>query len=151
MAKQFRVLKRDNQVCSVCNSPVRDEDVEFDHVIPWSKGGSSEDNNIRLLCRPCNRRRRAEFEDKFLVDGFTEHLSGPMDLGFVTGLQQIVLFGREFEKKAKRPPAAKDFAKEFSGEKDQALIGRRPKSFYRSGTSSTPSVQAMFRHLPSAH
>jgi hypothetical protein len=118
---QFRVLKRDNQICAVCSKPVLDEDIEFDHVIPWSKGGSTEDSNIRLLCRECNRRRRAEYEKEFLVDGVTEHLTTPMDLGFVTGLQQIVLFGHEFERKEKRPPIAKDFAKEFSGETNNAL------------------------------
>lgn len=134
---QFRVLKRDNQICSVCNNPVRDENIEFDHVIPWSKGGSSEDNNIRLLCRPCNRRRRAEFEDEFLVNGFTEHLSKPMDLGFVTGLRQIVFFGREFESKVKRPPAAEDFAKEFSGEKNQAL--------HREAAAEFLSIRSFFK------
>jgi hypothetical protein len=113
----------------MCSNPVLDENVEFDHIIPWSKGGSSEDSNIRLLCRACNRRRRAEFEDEFLVDSFTEHLSDPMDLGFITGLQQIVLFGREFEREAKRAPEAPDFAKRFSGEKDQALHREAAEEF----------------------
>jgi HNH endonuclease len=39
---QFRILKRENQVCAECNQPVRTEDVEFDHIIPWRKGGSSD-------------------------------------------------------------------------------------------------------------
>ena len=126
---QFRVLKRDSQICSECNNPVRDEEVEFDHVIPWSKGGSSEDSNIRLLCRTCNRRRRANYEDEFLVDGFTEHLSKPMDLVFVRGLLQIVLFGRELERDARRIPTAEDFAKEFSGEKSQSLHQEAAREF----------------------
>ena len=32
---QFRVLKRDNQICSICGKSVLDEDIEFDHIIPW--------------------------------------------------------------------------------------------------------------------
>ena len=36
---QFRILKRDNQICSVCQNPVLDADIHFDHIIPWSKGG----------------------------------------------------------------------------------------------------------------
>jgi hypothetical protein len=126
---QFRVLKRDNQICSACNKPVRVEEIEFDHVIPWSKGGSSEDSNIRLLCRTCNRRRRAEFEAEFLVEGFTEHLIEAMDPLFVKGLQQIVLFGRRFEKGTRRPPEAADFAREFSREKNQALHEEAAKEF----------------------
>jgi len=126
---QFRVLKRDNQICSVCNKPIRYDEVEFDHIIPWSKGGSSDDNNIRLLCRRCNRRRRADFESEFLVDGFTEHVSSPMDLGFVNGLQRIVAFGREFERGAKRPPGAEDFAKTFTAEKNEALHREAAQEF----------------------
>ncbi|HAM81848.1 HNH endonuclease [Ornithinibacillus bavariensis] len=34
---QFRVMKRDNQICSVCGQAVKDEDIEFDHVIPFLK------------------------------------------------------------------------------------------------------------------
>ena len=53
---QFKVLKRDNQICSECGNPVLVEDIEFDHVIPWSKGGPTEEYNVRLLCKTCNRK-----------------------------------------------------------------------------------------------
>src|ERR1700722_6922351 len=65
---QFRVLKRENQICRECGRSVQDEDVEFDHVIPYSKGGSSDESNVRLLCKKCNRKRGANFEAKFLID-----------------------------------------------------------------------------------
>ncbi len=45
---QFRVLKRENQVCRSCGMPVADNDIHFDHVIPWSKGGPTEESNIQL-------------------------------------------------------------------------------------------------------
>ena len=32
--------------------------IEFDHVLPYSKGGSSTDGNIQVLCMDCNRRKR---------------------------------------------------------------------------------------------
>jgi hypothetical protein len=50
------VWSRDQGKCVACGSK---EDLEFDHVIPFSKGGSSEAANLRLLCLKCNRSRGA--------------------------------------------------------------------------------------------
>lgn len=50
------VWARDGGVCCCCGSA---ENIEYDHKIPVSKGGSGEADNIQLLCRPCNRRKRA--------------------------------------------------------------------------------------------
>lgn len=30
------------------------EDMEGDHIIPWSKGGHTTDNNLKMLCKKCN-------------------------------------------------------------------------------------------------
>ena len=49
-----KVWNRDNGVCSQCGS---NEDLEFDHIIPHSKGGANTYRNIQLLCEECNRRK----------------------------------------------------------------------------------------------
>jgi hypothetical protein len=87
---QFRVLKRDNQICAVCRHSVLDRDIHFDHIIPWSKGGPTEEHNIRLLCGTCNRKRGKEYEGEFLVGGFVEHAVKPADAKFVEVLLDIV-------------------------------------------------------------
>jgi 5-methylcytosine-specific restriction endonuclease McrA len=51
----MRVVRRDNYTCQNCGKHLLDTEVEFDHVIPVSKGGSSEEHNIRLTCFDCNR------------------------------------------------------------------------------------------------
>ena len=46
------VWNRDNGQCRECKS---NEKLEFDHIIPYSKGGSNTYRNIQLLCESCNR------------------------------------------------------------------------------------------------
>lgn len=48
------VWKRDQGECVQCGS---NEKLEFDHIIPVSKGGSNTARNIQLLCENCNRKK----------------------------------------------------------------------------------------------
>ena len=47
-----KVWNRDNGKCIQCGS---NEDLEFDHIIPFSKGGANTYRNLQLLCEECNR------------------------------------------------------------------------------------------------
>jgi hypothetical protein len=51
----MRIVRRDDYRCQHCQKKLNDNEVEFDHEIPISKGGSSEEHNIRLTCFDCNR------------------------------------------------------------------------------------------------
>jgi hypothetical protein len=52
------VFDRDEGKCTICEST---KDLEFDHIVPHSKGGSDTSNNLRLLCATCNRSRGNRF------------------------------------------------------------------------------------------
>jgi hypothetical protein len=46
---------RDNGCCRQCgNALTPSVDVHYDHIFPWSKGGTSDKDNVQLLCQPCN-------------------------------------------------------------------------------------------------
>lgn len=59
---KMRVVRRDNYTCQQCGKHLRDDEVEFDHIIPHAKGGSCEEHNIRLTCFDCNRDKSDGFE-----------------------------------------------------------------------------------------
>jgi hypothetical protein len=54
---KIAVAVRDQGRCRQCGS---NQDLHYDHVIPWSKGGANSVNNIQLLCGPCNRAKGAD-------------------------------------------------------------------------------------------
>lgn len=60
-ATMMRIVRRDDYRCQHCQKKLHDNEVEFDHIIPISKGGSSEEHNIRLTCFDCNRDKSDDY------------------------------------------------------------------------------------------
>jgi len=54
---RYDVLKRDEFACQICGASYKNDGVklEVDHVIPVSKGGKTELENLQTLCERCNR------------------------------------------------------------------------------------------------
>jgi hypothetical protein len=51
---RIEVWRRDGGKCARCGSR---EKLEYDHIVPVSKGGSNTARNIELLCESCNRKK----------------------------------------------------------------------------------------------
>lgn len=69
----LKVVRRDGQICQECNTPVPDDQVEFDHIIPFSKGSRSTVENLRVVHKSCNWKKKASLKD-ILHDNPIEHL-----------------------------------------------------------------------------
>jgi hypothetical protein len=44
-------------ICKKCGEYFEFENMEADHIIPWSKGGKTVPENCQMLCLDCNRRK----------------------------------------------------------------------------------------------
>lgn len=54
---RFAIYKRDGYRCRYCHRSDREVPLEIDHIIPISKGGKSEYDNLQTLCHDCNVRK----------------------------------------------------------------------------------------------
>lgn len=62
----IRIARRDNNTCQICGKILLDREIEIDHIIPFSKGGHSDENNLRVTCFDCNRNKSNKLD--FLHD-----------------------------------------------------------------------------------
>lgn len=58
-SQKLRAYERQGHKCPLCvangiNTEYAFEDMEGDHIIPWSKGGHTTDDNLQMLCKECN-------------------------------------------------------------------------------------------------
>jgi hypothetical protein len=56
---KIAIWRRDVGKCVDCGPQ---EKLEYDHIIPVSKGGSNTERNIQLLCEKCNRKKSATIQ-----------------------------------------------------------------------------------------
>lgn len=52
-------LHRDGYKCVFCGRSAKQIQLEVDHIVPFSKGGSNEPSNLQTLCFDCNRGKGA--------------------------------------------------------------------------------------------
>lgn len=69
---QAGVWTRDRGACTKCGGTYA---LEYDHIKPFSMGGKSTVENLRLLCRACNQRQRVTYFNQ--PQSFERSLSPP--------------------------------------------------------------------------
>lgn len=53
------ILHRDGYKCVFCGRSSKQVELEVDHILPFSKGGTNEPSNLQTLCFDCNRGKGA--------------------------------------------------------------------------------------------
>lgn len=53
-SQRRQILKRDKFCCRYCGERVAINTAHIDHVVPWSMGGPTTDENLVTSCRTCN-------------------------------------------------------------------------------------------------
>lgn len=52
---------RQNGICPVCGQHFEYDEMEGDHILPWSKGGKTTGENCQMLCKPCNGKKSDKY------------------------------------------------------------------------------------------
>ena len=42
-------------ICPVCEEHFEIDEMDADHIVPWSQGGKTIKENCKMLCKHCNR------------------------------------------------------------------------------------------------
>ena len=50
-----RVYERQKRFCRKCKERIKLSNCHADHIVPWSKGGTTEEKNCQILCGTCNK------------------------------------------------------------------------------------------------
>ena len=63
----LKFKKNSEKVCHYCGKAITDKDeVTVDHVIPLSKGGNSQNDNLVIACKACNREKANLNADRYI-------------------------------------------------------------------------------------
>ncbi|MBA7544890.1 hypothetical protein ES705_37251 [subsurface metagenome] len=68
-----RILEKCNYRCMKCG--IKDN-LEVDHIIPLSRGGREDEDNMQILCSKCNRKKHnyIDFRQFFIIGENPEYI-----------------------------------------------------------------------------
>ena len=56
-AQKTIAYNHQNGICPICGEHFEYNEMEGDHIVPWSKGGKTTQENCQMLCKRCNREK----------------------------------------------------------------------------------------------
>lgn len=58
---KLAAYSRQNGICPICGEHFAFEEMEGDHIKPWSKGGQTTPDNCQMLCKACNGKKTDKY------------------------------------------------------------------------------------------
>lgn len=58
---KIAAYSRQNGICPVCGEHFEFDEMEGDHIKPWSKGGETTPDNCQMLCKSCNAKKTDKY------------------------------------------------------------------------------------------
>lgn len=58
---KMAAYSRQNGICPICKQHFEFDDMEGDHIKPWSKGGHTVQENCQMLCKDCNGKKSDKY------------------------------------------------------------------------------------------
>lgn len=52
--QKIKAYEKQKSICPICGKHFEYEEMQGDHIVPWSKGGRTIDENLQMLCSTCN-------------------------------------------------------------------------------------------------
>jgi hypothetical protein len=65
--QRWNILRRDGCRCFCCGAGPEQDELEADHIIPFSQGGPTEETNGITLCRSCNQAKTDKIDLDFIL------------------------------------------------------------------------------------
>lgn len=65
---RFEILERDKFRCVLCGATSKEVPLEVDHIVPRTEGGLNNVENLRTLCRDCNKGKQLFHEEHWYAN-----------------------------------------------------------------------------------
>lgn len=64
VASKNNILIRDRYLCQYCGKPLKSHEITLDHIVPKSRGGESNWENLAACCPPCNVKKGSKLPEE---------------------------------------------------------------------------------------
>ena len=59
------LMRRQDNTCAYCGYRRIAASMDIDHIIPVVRGGTNDESNLQVICRPCNQRKGPQTDEEF--------------------------------------------------------------------------------------